>query len=74
MEGKKERGDGRADGRRLCSRLESDAVEVGVRILAFDLLDGPPGGGGEGDVVTPALHPRVENTNHLTLAIEDERA
>jgi hypothetical protein len=71
----KERGDGRAVGRRLCSRLEGDAVEVGVRIPEFELQDGPPGGGGVGDVVAPAFrHPRVENTDHITLAIEDERA
>ncbi len=58
-----------------CSRLEGDAVEIGVRILEFELLDGPPGRGGKGDVVAPAFrHPRVENTDHMTLAIEDERA
>lgn len=74
-EGKKERGDGKANGRRVCSRLEGDAVEVGVRILDFELLDGPPGRGGEGDVVARALrHPRVKKTDHMTLAIEDERA
>lgn len=71
----KERGDGRAYDRRWCSRLEGDAVEVGVRILEFKLLDGPPGGGGVRDVVAPAFrHPRVKNTDHMTLAIEDERA
>jgi hypothetical protein len=46
-----------------------------VRILEFKLLDGPPGGGGVRDVVAPAFrHPRVKNTDHMTLAIEDERA
>jgi len=40
-----------------------------------ELLDGPPGRGGIGDVVAPAFRPpRVENTDHMTLAIEDERA
>ena len=64
-----------ADGRRWCMHLEGSAVEVGVRILEFELLDGPPGGGGKGDVVALAIqHPRVENTDHMTLAIEDERA
>jgi len=46
-----------------------------MRVLELELLDGPPGGGGEGNVtVTTFLHPRVENTDHTTLAIEDERA
>jgi hypothetical protein len=54
---------------------EGDAVEVAVWILEFELLDGPLGGGGVGDVVAPAFrHPRVENADHMTLAIEDERA
>ena len=72
MEGKKERGDGRADDRRLCSRLGL-AVEASVRIPVFELLDGPPGGGGVDDAAAPAFpHPRVENTDHMTLAIEPE--
>ena len=74
MEGK-EWGGGRADSRQVCSRLEGETVEVGVRILEFELFDGPPGGGGVGDVVAPAFrHPRVKNTDHMTLSIEDERA
>ncbi len=75
VEGKKERGDGRVDGRWLCSRLEAGAVEVGVRILGFKLLDGPPGGGSVGNMTAGTFwHPRVEDTDHKTLAIEDERA
>lgn len=66
VESTKEWRDGRADGRRLCSRLEG---------LAVELLDGLPGRGGVGDMVAPVFpHPRVENTDHMTLAIEDERA
>ena len=58
-----------------CLHLEGDAVEVGVWILDLELLDSPPGRGGEGDMLAPAFqHPSVENTYHMTLAIEDERA
>ena len=70
-----ERRDGRADGQRWCSHLENDTVEVGVWILEFELLDGPPGRGGEGDMIAPAFrHSRVEDTDQMTLTIEDERA
>jgi hypothetical protein len=48
-------------------------VEVGVWISESELLDDPPGRGGEGDVVA-FRRPRVENTDHMTLVIEDERA
>lgn len=55
--------------------LEGDAVEVSVWILEFELFNGPPGGGSVGDVVAPtSQHPRVEHTDHMTLAIEDQRA
>ena len=57
------------------SSLEGVAVEVGVRIFEFVSLDGSPGGGGVRDVVAPAFrYHRAENTDHTTLAIEDERA
>ncbi len=51
--------EGEKSGRR-CSRLEGDAVEVRVRVLDHELLDGPPGRSGVGDVVAHAFrHPRV---------------
>lgn len=60
VEGKKEWRDGRANGRRLCSHLEGLAVEVGMRTLVLELLDGPPGRGGVGDMVAPVFpHPGV---------------
>jgi len=62
----------RAESRQGCSCLEGSAVEVSVH---HELLDGPPGRVGIGDVVAPAFwHPTVESTDHMTLAIEDERA
>ena len=71
----KERGDGGQNADKVVSRLEGSAVEVGVRIFDLELLDDPPGRGGIGDVAAPAFrHRRVENTDHMTLAIEDERA
>lgn len=49
--------------------LEGLAVEVGTWILELELLDGV------GDVAAPGFrHPRVEDTDHMTHAIEDERA
>ena len=71
-------GEGSMVGRKtdnVYSHLKGDVVKVGVRILHHELLNGPPGRGGVGDVVAPAFrHPRVKNTDHMTLAIEDERA
>lgn len=50
-------------------------VEVGVRILDFELLNDPPGGSCVGDVAVSAFrYPRVKHTDHPALAIEDERA
>jgi hypothetical protein len=53
--------------------LPPSAIEVGVGIMLLDLLDSPPGGRGEGDMVTRAFgHAGVENTDHITQAIDDE--
>ena len=61
--------------RRLCSRLEALAVEVSIWIADSDLVEGKVHGGGEGDVAADTLrHSRVEDTDHTTLTIEDERA
>jgi hypothetical protein len=55
--------------------LPRSAIEVGVGILVFDLLDNPPGRHGERDMVAPASgHAGVEKTDHITHAIDDERA
>ena len=55
--------------------LEGRAVEVGVRITEFDLLDDPPRRSGVGDVAAGTFrHSRVEDTDHTTVASEDERA
>lgn len=60
---------------RLCSRLEVLAVEVGIGIADFNLLEGKIRRGGKGDVVAETFrHGRVEDTDHVTFAIEDERA
>ena len=46
--------------RRRFSCLEGNAVEIRVRILGLDQLDGPPGRGGVCNVAAPAFwHPRV---------------
>jgi len=59
----------------LCSRLEALAVEVGIGVVEFDLIEGEIRRSGEGDVVAGTLgHSRVEDTDHMTLGIEDERA
>ena len=55
--------------------LPPSAIEVGVGIMLFDLLGSPPGGRGERDMITCAFgHARVENTDHITQAIDDEGA
>ena len=57
----------------LCLHLEGVTVEVSMWIFEFELLNGPPGRGGIGDMAAPIFqHPRVENTNHMTLAINNE--
>ena len=62
----------------MCSRLaglESREVVVGVRIGAFELLDGPPRRSTVGDVAAEAFrHARVEDSEHPTISSEDERA
>ena len=55
--------------------LPLSAIEVSMGILTFDLLDSPPGGRGERDVVACAFgHAGVENTDHITQAVDDECA
>ena len=55
--------------------LPRSAIEVGMGILVLDLLDNPPGRRGEGDMAAPASgHTGVEKTDHITHAINDERA
>jgi len=55
--------------------LPPSAIEVGVGIMLLDLLNSPPGGRGEGDMAARAFgHAGVENTDHITQAVDDERA
>jgi hypothetical protein len=55
--------------------LPLSAEEVGVGILGFNLLDNSPGWRGVGDIAARASgHARVENADHITHAIDDERA
>jgi hypothetical protein len=59
----------------LCSRLEGGAVKVGVRIVSLELLDGPPGRSAVGDMAADTFrHAGVEDSEHTTIASEDERA
>jgi len=54
----------------LCSHLEGRAVEVGVRIAEFDLLDDPPCRSGVGDVAAGTFrHSRVgdSDTDHTKM-------
>ena len=56
-------------------RLKGGAVEVGVRIPFLDLFDDKISRGSEGDVVAIAFrHPGVNDAEHATLAIEDQRS
>ena len=75
---KTRRKDGEGGEGRLCSRLvgeEGRAVEVGVRIVDFELLDGPPRRSAVGDVAAETFrHARVEDSEHKTTTSEDERA
>ena len=78
MKDGQERKDSEGGERRLCSRLageEGRAVEVGVRIVNFELLDGPPRRSAIGDVAAETFqHARVEDIEHMTITSEDERA
>lgn len=64
--------------RRLCSCLageEGCAVKIGVRIVDFELLDGPPRRSAVGDVAAETFwHDRVEDSELTTIASKDKRA
>ena len=56
-------------------KVVGHAVELGIGILDEDLLDYPPDGGTEGDVVVrvrASRHSRVRNRDRVAVAIEDE--
>lgn len=58
----------------MCSRLEGGPVKVGVRIVSLELLDDPPGRSAVGDMAAETFgHARVEDSEHTTVASEDER-
>lgn len=61
----------------LFSTLPGDAVEVGMWMLRLDATDEPPGRGVVRDVGiyrAAFRHPRVEEANHATEAVEDKGA
>ena len=50
-------------------------VEVSVRIVVFELLNGPPCRSAIGDVAAKTFrHTGVKDGNHTTIASKDERA
>lgn len=62
----------------MCSRLgrgeEGDAIEIGVRVMKFELLDDPPRRSAKRDVtIGTSGHSRVEDGKHTTNTRPDER-